>query len=90
MREQAYLYLSPVDKTALLDLIMSGSDPAQYRDAVIHDTVENKLLEVTEVTTNAVITEPLGDEEGEEKRISMIGVQGLKGSRYVVKDDTDR
>jgi hypothetical protein len=90
VREQAYLYLLPVDKTPLLDLIMSGSDPAQYRDAVIHDTIENELLEVTEVTTNAVITEPLDEEGSNEKRIPMMGVQGLKGSRYVVKDDIDR
>jgi hypothetical protein len=59
-------------------------EAGQLRGATVHDTLENELLNVVEVNADSVVVVP--EDEAEERRIPLKGVQGLNGSRYVVKD----
>jgi len=60
-------------------------EAGQLRGATVHDTLENELLNVVEVNADSVVVVP--ENEAEERRIPLKGVQGLNGSRYVVKDE---
>lgn len=65
---------------------LAGSWEAdQLRGATVHDTLENELLKIVEVNTDSVVVVP--KDEVEERRIPLIGTEGLNSSRYVINDE---